>query len=116
MEAFGLRDRGAAFPRASGNRSRGPAPAADGDQIDEGTGDVKDRWYLERDPHRFIEARSSPPGRWASTNLRFNLRDDSMLPRHLEKEIAALQADPPCRLPPIHLRPGGRLYCGENRR
>jgi len=32
----------------------------------------------------------------------------------LEKELAALQADPPCALPPIHLRRGAGAYiCGE---
>ena len=32
----------------------------------------------------------------------------------LEKEIAALQKNPPCPLPPIHLRRGAGAYnCGE---
>ncbi len=32
----------------------------------------------------------------------------------LERELAALRADPPCALPPIHLRRGAGAYiCGE---
>jgi len=94
---------------------RGASAAPDGDQHDEGEpGTFKDRWYLERDPTGSSKARSSRRGQSASTRLHL-LRDEYHGCRAiLEKEIAALQANPPCKLPPIHLRRGAGAYiCGE---
>jgi formate dehydrogenase beta subunit len=84
--------------------------------IDEGEpGTFKDRWYLERDPHRFLEGMLIAG--WAAqvSEIYIYLRDEyagcrSVLSRELDK----LKADPPCPLPPIHLRRGAGAYiCGE---
>jgi formate dehydrogenase len=84
--------------------------------IDEGEpGTFKDRYYLERDPHRFIEG--TLIGAWAieSEDVYIYLRDEYAGCRKiLERELDRLQADPPCPLPPIHLRRGAGAYiCGE---
>lgn len=84
--------------------------------IDEGEpGTFKDRVYLENDPHRFIEG--TLIAHWAidADQIYIYLRDEYAAARQmLEKEIAALQTDPPCPIPPIHLRRGAGAYiCGE---
>jgi NADH:ubiquinone oxidoreductase subunit F (NADH-binding)/NADH:ubiquinone oxidoreductase subunit E len=84
--------------------------------IDEGEpGTFKDRWYLERDPHRFIEG--SLIAAWAieSEDVYLYLRDEyAGCRRILEAELEKLRRDPPCALPPIHLRRGAGAYiCGE---
>jgi len=84
--------------------------------IDEGEpGTFKDRHYLERDPHRFLEGMLVAA--WAAqvSEVYIYLRDEYAGVRAiLEKEIAALQNNPPCPLPPIHLRRGAGAYiCGE---
>ncbi len=84
--------------------------------IDEGEpGTFKDRYYLERDPHRFLEG--TLIGAWAieSEDVYLYLRDEYAGCRKiLERELARLLADPPCPLPPIHLRRGAGAYiCGE---
>lgn len=84
--------------------------------IDEGEpGTMKDRYYLERDPHRFIEG--SLIAAWAieAESVYIYLRDEYAGCRALlEQELAALQANPPCKLPTIHLRRGAGAYvCGE---
>ena len=84
--------------------------------IDEGEpGTFKDRWYLERDPHRFLEGMLIAAWAAGIAEVWIYLRDEYAGCRAiLEKELAALQADPPCALPPIHLRRGAGAYiCGE---
>jgi formate dehydrogenase len=84
--------------------------------IDEGEpGTFKDRYYLERDPHRFIEG--TLIGSWAieAEDVYIYLRDEYAGCRKiLQQELNALRANPPCKLPTIHLRRGAGAYiCGE---
>jgi formate dehydrogenase len=84
--------------------------------IDEGEpGTFKDRYYLEREPHRFLEGMLIAA--WAAqvSEVYIYLRDEYAGVRAiLEREIALLQKNPPCPLPPIHLRRGAGAYiCGE---
>ncbi len=84
--------------------------------IDEGEpGTFKDRYYLERDPHRFLEGMLIAAWIAQVSEVYIYLRDEYAGVRAiLEKEIAALQKNPPCPLPPIHLRRGAGAYiCGE---
>ncbi len=84
--------------------------------IDEGEpGTFKDRHYLERDPHRFLEGMVIAAWTAQISEVYIYLRDEYAGCRAiLEREIAALQKDPPCPLPPIHLRCGAGAYiCGE---
>jgi NADH:ubiquinone oxidoreductase subunit F (NADH-binding)/NADH:ubiquinone oxidoreductase subunit E len=119
MENSGLRGLGGAgFPAGRKWKSVAaePAPRLLAINIDEGEpGTFKDRWYLERDPHRFIEGALVAAWAVGIDEIYVYLRDEYHGCRAiLEKEIAALQADPPCALPPIHLRRGAGAYiCGE---
>src|SRR6267142_2761022 len=119
MEDSGLRGLGGAgFPAGRKWKSVAaePAPRLMAINIDEGEpGTFKDRWYLERDPHRFIEGALIAAWAVDIAEIYIYLRDEYHGCRAiLEKEIAALQADPPCKLPPIHLRRGAGAYiCGE---
>lgn len=84
--------------------------------IDEGEpGTFKDRFYLETDPHRFIEG--TLIAHWAieAEAIYIYLRDEYASCRKiLENEINALLQAPPCPLPNIHLRRGAGAYiCGE---
>lgn len=84
--------------------------------IDEGEpGTFKDRVYLERDPHRFIEGTLIASWVIEAEAVYIYLRDEYAGCRLLlEQELAALEADPPCDLPPIYLRRGAGAYiCGE---
>jgi len=84
--------------------------------IDEGEpGTFKDRYYLERDPHRFLEGAIIAAWTVQIAEIYIYLRDEYAGCREiLERELKALQADPPCPLPPIHLRRGAGAYiCGE---
>lgn len=84
--------------------------------IDEGEpGTFKDRTYLERDPHRFLEGMLIAAQVAGTEACYIYLRDEYHDIRHmLAREIAALQADPPCPLPQIELRRGAGAYiCGE---
>ena len=119
MENSGLRGLGGAgFP--SGRKWRivrgekGPRVMAI--NIDEGEpGTFKDRHYLERDPHRFLEGMIIASWTVQISEVYIYLRDEYAGVRAiLEKEIKALQANPPCPLPPIFLRRGAGAYiCGE---
>jgi formate dehydrogenase beta subunit len=119
MENSGLRGLGGAgFP--AGRKWRAvlaePAPRLMAINIDEGEpGTFKDRWYLERDPHRFLEGAIVAAWTVEIAEIYIYLRDEYHGCRALlEREIAALKADPPCALPPIHLRRGAGAYiCGE---
>jgi formate dehydrogenase len=84
--------------------------------IDEGEpGTFKDRHFLERDPHRFLEGVLIAAWAVGIGEVYLYLRDEYHACREmLEKEIAHLQADPPGKLPRIHLRRGAGAYiCGE---
>ena len=84
--------------------------------IDEGEpGTFKDRYYLERDPHRFLEGVLIAAWAVGIADVYIYLRDEYAGCRAvLEREIAALQADPPFPLPSLHLRRGAGAYiCGE---
>jgi formate dehydrogenase len=93
-----------------------PEPRLMAVNIDEGEpGTFKDRFFLERDPHRLLEGMLI--GAWAAgvSAIYLYLRDEYPICRQImAAEIAALQADPPCPLPPIHVRRGAGAYiCGE---
>src|SRR5687768_9416681 len=87
--------------------------------IDEGEpGTFKDRHYLERDPHRFLEGMLIAAWAVGIEDIYVYLRDEYHACRALlEREVAALQAKPPAAgtiLPRIHLRRGAGAYiCGE---
>jgi formate dehydrogenase len=84
--------------------------------IDEGEpGTFKDRHYLERDPHRFVEGMLIAAWVVGIDDIYVYLRDEYHACRQLlERELALLQADPPAKLPRIHLRRGAGAYiCGE---
>ncbi len=119
MENSGLRGLGGAgFP--SGRKwkiVRGEnAPRLMAINIDEGEpGTFKDRWYLERDPHRFLEGMLIAAWAVGIAEIYVYLRDEyAHVRKILTDEIAALQADSPVPLPPIYLRRGAGAYiCGE---
>jgi formate dehydrogenase len=119
MEDSGLRGLGGAgFP--AGRKWRivrdQPAPKLMAVNIDEGEpGTFKDRTYLERDPHRFLEGMLVAAQVVGIDACYIYLRDEYHGCRAiLEHEIAALQANPPCPLPTMYLRRGAGAYiCGE---
>ena len=119
MDSSGLRGLGGAgFPTGRKWKSVAaePAPRLCAINIDEGEpGTFKDRYYLERDPHRFVEGALIAAWAVGIDEIYVYLRDEYHGCRAiLEKELAALKADPPCTLPQIHLRRGAGAYiCGE---
>jgi formate dehydrogenase len=119
MEDSGLRGLGGAgFPAGRKWKlvAAEPAPRLMAINIDEGEpGTFKDRYYLERDPHRFIEGALIAAWAVGIDAIYIYLRDEYHGCRAiLEREIAALQANPPCAIPEIHLRRGAGAYiCGE---
>ena len=93
-----------------------PAPRLMAVNIDEGEpGTFKDRYYLERDPHRFLEGMLVAAWAVGIDAIYVYLRDEYAACRALlERELRALTANPPCALPPIQLRRGAGAYiCGE---
>ena len=119
MESSGLRGLGGAgFP--AGRKWRivreQAAPRLIAVNIDEGEpGTFKDRTYLERDPHRFIEGMLIAAQVVGIDAIYIYLRDEYHGCRQLlETELARLKANPPCPLPLIELRRGAGAYiCGE---
>lgn len=120
MEDSGLRGLGGAgFP--AGRKWRlvraeaGPRLMAV--NIDEGEpGTFKDRTYLERDPHRFLEGALIAAWAVGIDAIYIYLRDEYHGCRAiLERELALLAKAPPVAgLPAIHLRRGAGAYiCGE---
>ncbi|MET0869018.1 MAG: NAD(P)H-dependent oxidoreductase subunit E [Pseudorhodoplanes sp.] len=93
-----------------------PAPrlmAVNGDEGEPGT--FKDRYYLGRDPHRFIEGMLI--GAWVveAPDVYFYLRDEYPEIRlMIEEEIAKVEADGLVRHTRMHMRRGAGAYiCGE---
>ncbi|MBK9573450.1 MAG: NAD(P)H-dependent oxidoreductase subunit E [Rhodoferax sp.] len=119
LEDSGLRGLGGAgFPAARKWRivREQPGPRYMAVNIDEGEpGTFKDRYYLERDPHRFLEGMLIAAQLAGTERCYIYLRDEyHALRRMLQRELDALQADPPCPLPQIELRRGAGAYvCGE---
>jgi formate dehydrogenase len=119
MEDSSLRGLGGAgFPTGRKWRlvAAEPEPRNMAVNIDEGEpGTFKDRYYLERDPHRFLEGMLLAAWAAGVGEIWIYLRDEYAGCRAvLERELAKLQKDAPCALPPIHLRRGAGAYiCGE---
>ena len=123
MEDSGLRGLGGAgFP--AGRKWRivrdQPAPKLMAVNIDEGEpGTFKDRTYLERDPHRFLEGLLVAAMVVGIDACYIYLRDEYHdCRRLLTAELAKLVASPPAalvgKLPHIELRRGAGAYiCGE---
>jgi formate dehydrogenase beta subunit len=119
MEDSGLRGLGGAgFP--AGRKWRivreQPSPRLMAVNIDEGEpGTFKDRTYLERDPHRFLEGLLVAAHVVGIDSVYIYLRDEYHGCRELlTQALAQLQAKPPCPLPHIELRRGAGAYiCGE---
>ncbi len=119
MENSGLRGLGGAgFPAGRKWRlvAAEPEPRNMAVNIDEGEpGTFKDRYYLERDPHRFLEGMLVAAWAAGVGEIWIYLRDEYAGCRAvLERELVKLTKNPPCALPPIHLRRGAGAYiCGE---
>jgi formate dehydrogenase len=120
MEDSGLRGLGGAgFPAGRKWRivrgEKGPRLMAV--NIDEGEpGTFKDRVYLERDPHRFLEGMLIAAWAVNIQTIYVYLRDEYHGCRNmLEAELAKLRAVPPmANMPEIILRRGAGAYiCGE---
>src|SRR5215204_938820 len=115
MENSGLRGLGGAgFPAGRKWKivAAEPAPRLMAINIDEGEpGTFKDRYYLERDPHRFLEGAIIAAWAVGIDAVYIYLRDEYHGCRAiLERELAALRANPPCTLPEFHLRRGAGAY------
>ena len=119
LEASGLRGLGGAgFPLGRKWRivREQTAPRLMAVNIDEGEpGTFKDRHYLERDPHRFLEGMLVAAQVVGIEAIYIYLRDEYHACRAvLQEALLALQANPPCALPHIELRRGAGAYiCGE---
>jgi formate dehydrogenase len=119
VDASGVRGLGGAgFP--TGRKWRyvraEPGPRAVALNADEGEpGTFKDRHCLETDPHRVLEGVLIAAWAVDAGAVFIYLRDEYAAIRTLlERELAALQRDPPCALPHIELRRGAGAYiCGE---
>jgi NADH:ubiquinone oxidoreductase subunit F (NADH-binding)/NADH:ubiquinone oxidoreductase subunit E len=120
MDASGLRGLGGAgFPtgRKWGIVRTEAAPRLMAVNIDEGEpGTFKDRYYLERDPHRFLEGMLIAAWAVGIAKIYIYLRDEYHGCRTLlEAELIKLRASPPMPdMPEIELRRGAGAYiCGE---
>jgi len=119
MEDSGLRGLGGAgFPAGRKWRivSDQAAPRLMAVNIDEGEpGTFKDRTYLERDPHRFLEGMLVAAHVVGIDAIYIYLRDEYHGCRQvLEAELQKLKLNPPSSLPKIELRRGAGAYiCGE---
>ncbi|MDE2429079.1 MAG: NAD(P)H-dependent oxidoreductase subunit E [Burkholderiales bacterium] len=120
LDNAGLRGLGGAgFPAGRKWRivAAEPAPRLMAVNIDEGEpGTFKDRHYLERDPHLFLEGMLIAAWAVDVAEIYIYLRDEYQACHQLlRREIAQLQAQPPIpNLPRIYLRRGAGAYiCGE---
>ncbi len=120
MEDSGLRGLGGAgFP--VGRKWRivrdQPAPKLMAVNIDEGEpGTFKDKYYLDRDPHCFLEGMLIAAWAVGIDEIYIYLRDEYAAIREmLEVELYKLESHPPvANLPKIYLRRGAGAYiCGE---
>jgi len=119
LEDSGLRGLGGAgFP--AGRKWRivreQPAPRLMAVNIDEGEpGTFKDRTYLERDPHRFLEGLLIAASVVGVDAVYIYLRDEYHGCRELlSAELATLRRSATFKLPHIELRRGAGAYiCGE---
>ncbi len=119
MESAGLRGLGGAgFPAGRKWRivSEQPSPKLMTVNADEGEpGTFKDRWYLERDPHRFLEGTLIAAWATGTSPCYIYLRDEYPALREvLTREIAKLQASGLSDHCALELRRGAGAYiCGE---
>ena len=109
---------GAGFPAGSKWEivRKFPEPRLMAINIDEGEpGTFKDRHYLERDPHRFLEGSLIASYAVEIEEIYIYLRDEYTAAREiLLREIVELQSAFSQMLPEIHLRRGAGAYiCGE---
>lgn len=119
LDEAGLRGLGGAgFPSARKWRilREQAAPRLMTINLDEGEpGTFKDRVVLEADPHRMFEGMLIAAQVVGCDAIYIYLRDEyAGIRALLERELAALKANPPAPLPEIHLRRGAGAYvCGE---
>ncbi len=119
MKDSGLRGLGGAgFPAGTKWEivSQQEAPRLMAINIDEGEpGTFKDRYYIERDPHRFFEGMLIAASVVGIDRIWVYTRDEYALGRDiLESEYAKLAQNPPCQLPEVEFRRGAGAYiCGE---
>jgi formate dehydrogenase len=119
LEHSGLRGLGGAgFPAGRKWRlvRQEPAPRLVAVNADEGEpGTFKDRYFLETDPHRFLEGMLIAAWVIEASEVYIYLRDEYPQCRAiLESEIAAVEAAGLARHARIHLRRGAGAYiCGE---
>lgn len=119
LDEAGLRGLGGAgFP--TGRKWRivrdSPAPRLLAVNIDEGEpGTFKDRYYMERDPHRFLEGLLIACWAVSISEVYIYIRDEYPACIQVIKDsIVELRADPPTPLPRFHVRRGAGAYiCGE---
>ncbi len=93
-----------------------PAPRLLAVNIDEGEpGTFKDRFYLESDPHRFLEGMLIAARVVGSDEIYLYIRDEYPQCREiLAREIQALESSDLGPLPTMYLRRGAGAYiCGE---
>ena len=119
LDASGIRGLGGAgFPTGRKWRLVGeePAPRYVAVNADEGEpGTFKDRFFLETDPHRFLEGTLIAAWAVDAEAIYIYLRDEYPGARHiLETEIAKIEAAGLAEPGTIHLRRGAGAYiCGE---
>ncbi|HXC91052.1 MAG TPA: NAD(P)H-dependent oxidoreductase subunit E [Stellaceae bacterium] len=119
LEHSGLRGLGGAgFPTGRKWRlvCQEPTPrllAVNGDEGEPGT--FKDRWFLETDPHRFLEGMLVAAWVVEAADIYIYLRDEYPQCRAiLDSEIAAVEQAGLSRHAHIHMRRGAGAYiCGE---
>src|SRR5947209_2573398 len=119
LEDSGLRGLGGAgFPTGRKWRfvRQEPGPrlmAVNGDEGEPGT--FKDRWYLETDPHRFLEGMLIAAWAVEAGDVYIYLRDEyPQCHDILAREIAAIEAAGLASHTKMHLRRGAGAYiCGE---
>ena len=84
--------------------------------IDEGEpGTFKDRYYLERDPHRFIEGALIAAWAIQAAEVYIYIRDEyASIRKIIEQALNSIQSNLSFDLPQLHLRRGAGAYiCGE---
>ncbi|MFM7345386.1 MAG: NAD(P)H-dependent oxidoreductase subunit E [Tagaea sp.] len=119
LDTAGLRGLGGAgFPTARKWKlvASQAAPRLMAVNADEGEpGTFKDRWYLERDPHRFLEGMAIAATLVGVEAIYIYLRDEYPVAHEiLTREIAALEASGLLGKVRVYLRRGAGAYiCGE---